>query len=218
MHKKNISWKIGTFGILLAAVLYWVGVIICIIPTRTTQKIAAKSPRFSALFGFSWKLFTPPFTYNNRLYYIVRDVDQPLSTDTIEVMELLNIQKRNNAPFNQKENLLDHLVHSNTSRLVRTVWGTKLKPAPHLPNTMDSAYLAATLERAVKRRNYAIHLATLRNYGKIALREKGIPLTHKELKILITQQPITPFKERNNPGWVPQEVLVFDSPFKPIDP
>lgn len=186
-------------------------------PSNYAKEIIANhAPRFSTMFGISWNLFTPPFTYNNRLYYIVRNTGRPDRSDTIEVLENISLQKQTTAPFNQKENIIDHLVNNNVSRLTKTIWLNKKKPQESEPGTTDSAYIASAIAEVANSKNYLIFLTTLNNYCKVALKENKIDTAGKEVKTVIKEKMIRPFKEMYNTNFVQKETLVFETPFKPV--
>src|SRR5690349_9799096 len=120
---KYSSSKILSYLGIVVFLLYWVITFTWAMPfTQTKKLVAEKIPRFNGIFGFEWKLFTPPHNCNNRLYFVAREVGRPGKADTIEVLEGLAMQKQEAAPFNQKENLLDKIVNNVTYKLLAAVY------------------------------------------------------------------------------------------------
>ena len=181
------------------------------------KQVAEKIPRFTAIFGFEWKLFTPPHNCNNRLYFMVREVARPERVDTIEVLESLALQKQKAAPFNQKENILDKIVNNIIYKLLRSVYEYRKMPTTSSSGTTDSAYITASIAAVDSTKNYKIYLATLYNYARASFKEHGINLTGKECKIVIRQKMMCPFKDRNDMNFLEKEVLVFETPYKLVD-
>src|ERR1700751_2151822 len=109
---KKVLYKLLPFIILLVFLFYWVANICVTLSANTSKKnIGYSFPLLIKLSGASWRLFAPPFTYNDRMYFILRDRRTFKITDSIEVLGDIACQKRIHAPFNQHENIIDHLVN-----------------------------------------------------------------------------------------------------------
>jgi hypothetical protein len=185
-------------------------------PNGVKKIIVNKAPRFLTTFT-SWKFFTPPYTFNNRLYFIVRDINNRNNADTIEVLEDISLQKNARAPFNQKENVIDHLVNHDVGYIKVIVWQNKKKPTGTFPVTSDSLYIASAVADAAYSNNYKVSLATLNNYCKVILKEKNIDTLGKEIKIVMTEKKIRPFKNLGEPKISTKEIIFFETSYNPIN-
>ncbi len=214
---KNPFYRILSYLCIGTFFLYWAGIFILAMPSNHAKKIIiSRAPRFRNIFGTTWRLFTPPSTFNDRLYFIVRDITRPDKTDTIEVLENISLQKQHNAPFNQRENIIDHLVNNNVLNVKLTIWSNKKKPAEGLSETKDSLYISNAIAAFTYNKNYNAYLSTLKNYAIIVLKQRQIDTTDKELKIVITEKKTRPFNQMSNTNLLSKETLVFETPFKPF--
>lgn len=214
---KNAFYSLLSYLCLGTFFLYWLIIFILVMPPGYANKtMSEKAPMFKNMFGISWKLFTPPFTYNDRLYYIVRDIERPYRADTLEVLEKIALQKQRNAPFNDEENVIDHLVNNNVSGVKRTVWFNKKMPSQDTPGTTDSLYIAHAIAAVAATNNYTAFVTTLNNYCRVILKENNIDTIGKEFKIIITEKKIPPFKHIGDPSFLQKETLVFETPYKPF--
>ena len=199
--------------------LYWISVFILAMPGgRAKEIIGYRAPLFKNNFGIAWSLFTPPGTSDDRLYFIVREISNHEKTDTLEILEDIAFQKQSHAPFNQQENILDHLVNNTVSWIKRTVWENKTKPSCSIPCSSDSLYIANAISAVSGNASFNAYLKTLFNYGRIVLPQKKITINGKELKILITEKQIKPFKQLDGDSFIPAENLVFETPYKSLVP
>ena len=216
---KNQLYRILPYIVVSGFLLYWLTAIIWAMPTGYAQKaLTAFVPRLKIMYGFKWKLFTPPYTYNHRLYFIVRNTGEQSSTDSIEVLQNMSLQKQKNAPFNQQESNIDYLVQRNVTGIVNTVYKTREKPGSDLAQNNSAAYMAEAIKAVATNKDFHVHLRSLNNYGKEVLRQNETGTSGKEMKIVITEYMIRPFKERNNNGFRQKEILVFETPFTPVAP
>ena len=216
---KKPVYKILSYLCIAAFLLYWVIIFILAMPSsRAKQIISQHTPRFKSIFGFAWTLFTPPNTYNDRLYFIVRGITTPEKSDTIEVLENVAHQKQRHAPFNQKENIIDHLVNNNVWNIKLMVWSNKKKPAGNVPGTTDSLYIANATAVVAGTQAYSTFVNTLTNYFRIILQQKKIDTADKEIKIMITEKQIRPFKQMTDSNFLQKETLVFETAYKPLNP
>lgn len=214
---KLLTNRVLPYTCICVFVVYWLQISNMAMPLNKMQEsLAARTPRFKTYFGQSWRLFTPPFTYNNRLYFIIRDTSHQNRSDTIEILEKISQYKQLKAPFNQDENIIDHLVNHNVQGIVKSLWTNKTLPVNFADHKKDSAYIAKRIAIASKNKNYLIYVASIRNYCKRVLKERGIATKGKEVRIEIKQEMTRPFKEMNNEQFKKQERLVFQTPFEPL--
>ena len=135
----------------------------------------------------------------------------PGKTDTIEMLKNISVQKLANAPFNQQENIIDHLVNNNVERLIKIIWHDKKIPR-ELPQ--DSLFIAKEITRVQSNKDYIACFTTLKNYCRISLKENKINATGKEVKIVITEKMTLPFKQINDAN-LSKETLVFETRYMP---
>jgi hypothetical protein len=211
---KNIIHKILPYFLVTGFILYWLNIFVLSMPDNSVKNVFKKaSPGLNLLFGNSWKFFSPSFTYNNRLYYVLRDIAHPANADTIEVLENMIRQKQLKAPFNQAENIIDHLLHHDAARMTRAVWNNRTKPSENEPGTTDSAYIAKAVTAAAGNINFMSSKASLLNYANILVKERKIDTTGKEISIIITEQPICPFKYLTDTSLTQKEITCVETVF-----
>ncbi len=198
--------------------LHWTIVFILSLPSPFQMKSTLLyAPRMKTMFS-SWRLFTPPYTFDTRLYMVLRDTNGNGKTDTIEVLERLALQKQARAPFNQRENILDHMVNQHVGGLLRTVWGNKKMPGEYTPGSPTAPYLPEAIAKIENNSGYQVNMATIYNYCRLVLKEYSINEAGKELKIVITKKMIRPFNELDNAQYHPKELPVFETAFKSLIP
>ncbi|MEO6731176.1 MAG: hypothetical protein ABIN01_08155 [Ferruginibacter sp.] len=206
-------FRILSYTVILVFFLYWTSIFILSLPSINAKTtITRHFPRFRVLFQNSWKLFTPPFTFNDRLYFIVRDQHNPNRADTLEVLEDIALQKQRKAPFNQRENIIDHSVNNTVTKLTGIIWLHKKMPSGDIAGSSDTAYISRAIAEASGDKNYQIYLGTLNNYCKKVLKEKNMD-TGREVKMIITQKTIRPFNEMSNNAFLQKETVVFETPY-----
>ena len=194
--------------------LYWMAVFAVSFTGRKAKQIIGNvAPKFNSLFGYSWRLFTPPYTFNVRLYFIVQDVYPPYQTDTVEVLQQIALQKQTAAPFNQPETITDYLVNSNVNGLIKTVWSNKNMPSDIPAPLTDSGYVAQAIAKVEMDKTYQMYLATLKNYCQVVLKDRQISSVGKEIKIVIKEKAIRPFDAMQEKGFEEKERLVFETAF-----
>lgn len=194
--------------------LYWMAVFaVSFTGSKAKQIIGNVAPKFNSLFGYSWRLFTPPYTFNVRLYFIVQDVYPPYQTDTVEVLQQIALQKQTAAPFNQPETITDYLVNSNVNGLIKTVWSNKNMPSDIPAPLTDSGYVAQAIAKVEMDKTYQMYLATLKNYCQVVLKDRQISSVGKEIKIVIKEKAIRPFDAMQEKGFEEKERLVFETAF-----
>lgn len=216
---KKPVYKILSYLCITAFLLYWVVIFILAMPSsRAKQIISQHTPRFKNTFGFAWSLFTPPNTYDDRLYFIVRGITTPEKSDTIEVLENIALQKQEHAPFNQKENIIDHLLNRNVYLIKKSMWYYKTKRSGNLAGTTDSLYMANAIAAVRGTQYYNASLNTLTNYCSAILLQKKIDTSGKEIKIMITEKQMRPFKQMTDSNFLEKETLVFEIPYRPLNP
>ena len=209
--------NIITYLPLVCFFLYWIPASLWIL-TEGTPKSYLKThiPRLRGLLGNSWRTFSPPYTFNYRLYYISRSGINTSVIDTVEVLQSLSEQKQLNAPFNHAEDITDHLLQNTVIGLVATIW--KKEDLFNQSTNVDKDVLAAAIANAAANKNYGIHLASLKNYGKQLVKKSNLFSKVDSMKIVIAKKMIRPFREMDNMNYQHAEVIIFDTPFEPLLP
>ena len=214
---RNYFYTGLTYFCLVAFALYWIAVIITSIPFGfAKERVTILHPGMKLLFGSPNKLFTPPYTYNDRLYLITRDIKTPQITDTIEVLAKLAVRKQQRAPCNQKENIMDHLVNNTVAGLKRAVLQNKKMPDGAVPATTDSIYIAGALTKLANSKHFINYSTALNNYCRLILKENKTALAGKEVKIVIKEKMIPPFNQPGNSPFLQRETIVFETPYTPL--
>lgn len=216
---KNSFVRIVSYLAILIFLLHWAVAFILAMPVNyVKQTVTGYLPRYQTMFS-SWSFFTPPLTYHNRLYFIFRDSKiSGNKQDTIEVLANISLQKQIRAPFNQRENIIDHLVNNSVADLKKIVCPYKTTIDSLSINKSDSLAIARAISNVENNVNYKRHLATLTNYCKTVLQEKHIDTIGKEVKIVIKEEAIRPFNQIVDASYLQKEILVFETTYKPINP
>lgn len=186
-------------------------------PSNYPKKVITnRLPRFKNIFGSTWKLFTPPNKFNDRLYFITRDINSISKADTIEVLENISLQKQQQAPFNQKENVIDHLVNNNVSNVKTTFRLSKKKTTESLLATKDSLNESIVIAAFINNQNANAYLSTLKNYAMVVFKMNKVDTIGKEFKMVIAEKKIRPFNQIADTNFVETETIFFETPYQPF--
>jgi hypothetical protein len=211
---KKVLYQLLPFIILLVFFFYWVGTICVTLSADSSKKnIGYSFPLLVKLSGASWRLFAPPFTYNDRMYLILRDKRTHEITDSFELLENIAYEKRVHAPFNQHENIIDHLLNHavGSLKIILVQYNDQLRKTN--PNETDSFYKARASSETINDMNGAQQVGTLTNYCQQWIGEKKIDTTGKEWKITLVEKKMPPFTERNNNGFSVIDKSYFETPY-----
>jgi len=214
---KIIIYKILSFLSIIVFAFYWSLAFLWSLPDfKFNHAIEKKIHVPKALFVSDWKLFTPPFTNDQRLYYIVRNVKTIFTADTIEVLENISKQKQLKAPFNQNELIIDYLVNKNVVHLSRTGWMINNKSGADSSAILTSGKITNPLALVGNNGLYKMHLTSLLNFGLVVLKDHHINIDGKEMKIVIKQKKMKSFEEMNNTNFIRTETTIFESTYMPL--
>jgi len=207
-------YKILSFFSIIIFSLYWSVAFLWTLPAfKSKNSIGRKINLPKTIFMSEWKLFTPPATYDYRLYYIVRNIKKTAIADRIEVLENLSIQQQLKAPFNQQELILDYLVNKNIARLSKTGWAIDKKSGIDSSGIATFGKIPSSMAKVESRKNYQMNFSSLFNFGMMVLHERNINIEGNEMKIVIKKKIIKPFKEMHNKRFVRTETTTFESPY-----
>jgi hypothetical protein len=207
-------YKISTGFIIVVFLSYWIiSIPLSITKNGGKNKFAIAFPLLNKLVGHSWNFFSGPFYNNDRMYFILRDSNTHVVTDTLEMLEDITSQKRSHAPFNQKENIIDHLISHNVLIIENSIINSKKQLKQTLPQATDSVYQAKAFIMVSNDNNCRQALKTLENYCKMIAAEKKIDTANKEFKIIIAGKSIKPFAQKNNDSYVSKETIYFETAY-----
>jgi len=216
---KESKTNILSLLLLLVFLCFWICVfILSLSPNRLKKKFTNHLPKSATILSKPWHLFSPPPTYNLRLYLITRSIHNPTESDTTELLENLSFKKRRAAPFNQPENLVDNIVNNNVSALLFTIWTKKRMSSPEFPDSLDSLSIANAIQKVEYTNNYIICLASIKNYGMSILKKRKMNLSNKELKWVIKEKVICPFGKMDNIHPLLPEKTVFETIYQSVNP
>jgi len=131
----------------------------------------------------------------------------------MELLENIAIQKQHKAPFYQKQLIIDYLVNKNVVHLYRAAWVIDKKSDTDSSTILAPDKLTKSVAMAENINYTNMYLSSLLNYGLVVLKERNININGKEVKIVIKQKIMTPFKEMDNTDFVRTQTTVFESPY-----
>jgi hypothetical protein len=92
-------------------VLFWAATLAYVLPIKLVrQKTPNLAWQYDQLFGQKWNFFTQPSLANNQLYFVLKNNITNQISDSTDVLKILWTNKKNNAPLNIEEDVLDHIV------------------------------------------------------------------------------------------------------------
>ncbi len=216
MNRKGLIYHWLGYVALIVFALYWVSIFILAMPNNPAKSnIITHAPRFKNMFGYSWKLFTPPAIYNPRLYIVVCNPATPGHADSTEILLPIVKKKQTHAPFNNKENIIDYLVNTCVTSFIYIIWHDKSIPINN--NASDSLTRNAVIGSVANQGIFKVYLSTLNNYCSQVIKEKKIYQRGAKARFVITEKLIRPFNEIGK-EYTEKELLVYETDFSPIVP
>ncbi|MEO6231173.1 MAG: hypothetical protein ABJB11_15205 [Ferruginibacter sp.] len=215
MNPKRSFYNWLAYLSLMLFILYWASIFIMAMPRNSTKlAITQHVPRFKNMFGYSWKLFTPPATYNPRLYIVVRDSTLPDHADSTEILLPMVKEKQAKAPFNNPENIIDYLVNTSVTSFTYIIWHND--PLPGNTTAADSLTRRNEIGKVANHILFKANLATINNYCSQVIQEKQLFKKGNEARFVITEKLTRPFNEIGNIAYKEKELLVYETGFAPI--
>lgn len=211
--KTKIYKILSIFSIVVFLSYWFVAFLFTFTDFKWKKSVEKKNSLPKTLFVSDWKLFTPPSIYDQRLYYIFRQVKKISISDTLELLGNISIQKQLKAPFNQKELIIDYLVNKNVFWLLKSGWETNRTLRSDSLSTLPSDEIQQSMLMDNEQKNSNKYLSSLFNFGLKVLKEHRVNLDGKEIKIVIKQKIIKPFEDMHNKNLERTETTVFESPF-----
>lgn len=213
----TIAYKWLSYCVILAAAYYWLMTLGLVF---FGGKVSSAAPRqtlaYRTFFRQNWRLFAVTKFYNRQMNFIVRDKQNPVKADTIDIVQYLLAEKRSYAPFNNYEDALDRILYIEMNDVeTRMIRSKELlaKQFPHQPAGFYLRKAAAAVETD------SLHQQSLQNilaYGKYVLQKKGIDTTGKEYQVSIIRKFIPPSKPKYADVEGGDEQTFFISTYKPL--
>jgi hypothetical protein len=201
--------------------LYWATTIAFTLPNNYINLSLDKENQvFQFLFFQRWGFFAPPPTFDERLYFTyVNNLNK--KTDTYEVIEPLNKEKKIKAPFNSREDIVDYILSNSITGIQDVMHETRdiyeyekfdtisevLEDEIVIFNS-DSAYYHY-IDKLIPTTSY---FNTLVNYSVIVAKRQGIDTKNSKVVITISKLYIPKFADRNNKARRKEEVQFKSQP------
>jgi hypothetical protein len=164
---------------------------------------------FDFFFFQRWSFFAPPPKSNDRLYFIFFNSRKERIAE-YEVLETLGKDKQRNAPFNEREQILDYLI-SNCINSVKD----NLRDLQNIINyktdyegkqISDSERLNFELKEIERTSDFK----SLINYAKLILHTKELMPENPLVQIIITEIEIPQFADRMTNKRIEKTILASE--------
>lgn len=168
------------------------------------------------MFSQNWDFFTPPPTYDHRLYYTFFPDTHTVYGKTFEILEPLNKAKRDNSPFNSDEDVVDYLLSTSVISLDHVLAQEKNVLMQLYPDSTDVFHKKTAYKNIqASLRAYAGY-QTLLNYSRIVCSTQKVSFKDScRVKIASTVVPLPKFNDRFSIVRK-QELLVIETPIVKI--
>ncbi len=214
---KSSIYRLLPFAITGVFAVYWAILFLFAFPSNKPPQGFSKSiPAVTRLFYQDWSLFSPPADYNFRLYFILRDAGTKSNADTIEVLENVYLQKRQKAPFNQREILTDHLLNWNIKKINAAFIKTQYQLKAALPDSSEKYYRAETISILLHNHSCSGYITDLENYSRRLYKKNKVNLFNKEQKIILKRKSIRPYKLSDSNPFAAEEMPIFETWYNPL--
>ncbi|CAA7392449.1 hypothetical protein [Chryseobacterium fistulae] len=173
---------------------------------------------FDNFFYQQWSFFAPPATFNERLYfsYIYYDpITHNKKVRTFEALATITKEKRENAPFNKTQDVLDYIIsgsvhdmQNNLKEIFDMINAQDKRTGKTTPSDEKSKKVIEVIEKTES-------FSNLFNYAKIIAKNNNIPENNAECKITLTNLAIPKFVNKNSLD-KKEEQTIFSSHFHPL--
>jgi hypothetical protein len=211
--QKQLYKSLSVFAI-AAFVLYWI-VNIQLSVFGRQRSFLGHGP-FARAIAYRWRFFSPIPHSGNKVYFFVRYRNTPVM-DSVELIEPLLAAKRKDAPFNQSDNIIEHLLFHAVGVIEEKVSGYNAKAREAMPGKPDSFYYRYSINQALQDRECMGQVAALKHYALIKYRYGSLQTALLEYKIVLKEQFVTSFEQRNDSILNPLVLTRFETPYKPFD-
>lgn len=213
----TIAYKWLSYGVVLVAVYYWLMTLGLVF---LGSKVAAAAPRQTLVYRTfcrqNWRLFAVTKLHNRQMNFIIRDKQNPVKADTIDMVQYLLAEKRTYAPFNNYEDALDRILYLEMNEVEMRMIRCKKSLIKQFPNQPASFYMQ---QAAAQVEADSLHQQSIRNilaFGKYILQQKGLDTTGKEYQVSIVHKYIPPSKPKNPRVPGSDEQNIFISTYKSL--
>jgi hypothetical protein len=191
--------------IIVAFAFYWICTFIYVMPSNYIRiKANTIVILLDIFFPQRWTFFAPPPSYNYRLYYVFEKDGQ---TKIIEVIKPLIEAKKQNAPFNTNEEIVDYVINGSITAIQNQM--AMYKNAAEKDTIRNDSLV---IEKVNKELPNLSEYKTLYNYSKIVAERNNIKPYKCIVYFYASYVKIPKFSERNNSdNAILTESLVFKS-------
>ena len=191
MSRFNIP-LIKTYAAISAFVLFWMMTFAYVLPINIFKQ---KTPKiawcYNQIWGQKWSFFTNPHLWNERLFFVIKKSNTTQVCDSIDVLNELWKDKRINAPFNTKEDILNHIMYWQIDALKETI---------------------DTTQKMIKPNSTAA--SNIENFGKLMLQKRGYKIdSNTQFKMMLYSDYIDEFGSNKKNK---KCILEFETSYKPF--
>lgn len=187
-----IAYKWLSYVIVLAFVYYWLFTIaIIFLPKTINTTTPRQAAVYTAFIRQNWQLFAASKVYNRQLNVVLRDKITQQPTDTIDLVQYTIAEKRKQAPFNNYEDAIDHILYKEMNGLERQLAVKKKILQQQFPGRADSFYMQQS-SLLLEQDSLQPNLHNLVNYAKYVLQQKKITTANKEFQLTEMHKYIQP--------------------------
>jgi hypothetical protein len=204
--------KLASITAIVVFIGYWLLIPILTIPHIPEQKkIAAHFPFVSKTFATNWQFFAKSWNYNDRMHIIIRKKNDQAICDTFEVLKAIYVSKQNAAPFNQKENIIDHFANYYVSNIKRLVSRSRDELHANIPGQPDSFYRRHSIQLAKEKKLMKPDSIALHNFCRAAISRRVKNTSSLEFKFILSYQLIPKFERRFQKDQASPETFFFET-------
>ncbi len=208
-QKYTIAYRWLSYCIVLAFAYYWFFTMAMVFFPKTTNAITSRQAAvYNTFIRQNWQLFAVSKVYNRKLNMVLRNTIDHQQTDTIDLVNYCILEKRKQAPFNNYEDAIDHMLYKVMNGLEQQLAAKKTLLQQQFPGRPDSFYMQQSSLLVEQDSLKQEKLQNLINYGKYVLKQKGIPAAGKEFQLVELHKYIPP--------QLPQYHIAGDSTSQPL--
>lgn len=175
--------------------------------------------RFDQIFYQRWNFFAPPPKTNFRLYFEYKNADSKIIYRKLEVMKKLLKDKREKAPFNGYEEMMDYQLYGCVN-IITTLLSDLTKQSQFIsPDSTGTYHALYAIKKYNTEYSKGPELLSLKRYAKLCAENMSFyhKMTNPELRIIICVQDLPSFSSQFNfvkdDKNASHETLVFKSDF-----
>lgn len=202
--------KIISYLIVLSFGLYWLATLFFTAPDNYLKiQLFKEDQTFHKFFYQKWGFFAPPPQFNERLYCLVLDKKDSSQVKSFELMQPIIKQKVENAPFNNKADILDYIL-SNSCMSINNQLVTVKERIEYL----EKEQKMSDMEKDSIVRHHledTPQFQVLKNYIKEVAKKEKLDKEEYLISFMITNTPIPKFVKRNDEQVKTEELLVYRS-------